>query len=279
MTTIDGNTDGTPDGIINLYDQYNALPGVIPVSPSDGTWFDPNYNFALDDTTGDLYLWDLKESSISADTHHFQLINLSNGCTDGIRIELDVVLGAFEGNPLPPNGANDANITVCQAVLKDFDLFQVFESQPSPHENGIWSFVGNLGAPSNFLALRQDGTFDAEIPYVPNGDLIEFDVFEFTYTVSGITPCSTSKVSTFKVEVIRDVLSGDASTFEICESDIYAGLWDADINLRDDTYVVNEDEEGTWTTVGDATNQISNPLDSTINLREVFDFLKTNNRS
>lgn len=277
MTVVDGDTDGTLDGIINLYDEYNALPGVTPISLLDGVWFDPNFNFALDDTTGDLYLWDLKDSSEFTGTHHFQLIDLSSSCTDGIRIEFDVVLGPFEGNPLPPTGVNDANVTVCQAVLAGFDLFQVFESQPSPHKNGVWDYVGNLGDPANFKGLTQDGKFNAEIPYVPFGDLIEFDIFEFTYTVPGIAPCSISRMSRFKVEVIRDVLSGDASTFEICETDILAGLWDADINLRDDAYLVNEDEEGTWTGSGDVTNQISNPLDSTVNLREVYDFLKANN--
>ncbi|GAA4237105.1 hypothetical protein GCM10022291_23130 [Postechiella marina] len=277
MTTIDGDLDGTPDGIINLYDQYNAIPGVVPISPSDGAWFDPKYRFAIDDATGNLFLWDLKDASESIDTYRFQLIDPSSSCANNVRIELDVVLGPFEGNPLPPAGANDANITVCQAILKDFDLFQVFESQPSPHKNGVWQYIGNLGDDSNFKGLTPDGKFDAEIPYVPFGDLIEFDVFEFTYTVSGITPCSGSKVSRFKVEVIRDVLSGEASTFDICESDVLSGLWDVDINLRDDRFLVNEDEEGTWSTSGDATGQISNPLDSTINLKEVFDYLKANN--
>ena len=277
MAVIDDDGDGTPDGIINLYDAYNMLPGVIPISSANGTWFDPKYNFAIDDTTGDLYLWDLKGSSTSTGTHHFQFIDLSGPCTDGIRIELDVVLGPFEGKPLPPAGVNDANVTVCQAVLEGFDLFQVFESQPSPHKNGVWNYIGNLGHPSNFLGLTPDGKFKATIPYVANGDLIEFDVFEFTYTVPGITPCSTSKVSRFKVEVIRDVLSGDASIFNICETDILAGLWDANINLRDDAYLVNEDVEGTWLALGDVTNQISNPLDSIINIREVFDYLKLNN--
>ena len=276
MTIIDGDGNGTPDGIINLYDEYNAISGGSPISLATGTWFDPNYSFALNETTGELNLWSLKESSISTDTHRFQIIDLSGPCPDGIRFELNVVLGPYEGEPLPPSGANDANVTVCQAVLEDFDLFQVFKSEPSPHKNGVWSYVGNLGDPSNFLGLSQDGRFNATIPYVPNGDLIEFDVFEFTYTVPGITPCNTSEISRFKVEVIRDVLSGDPSTFNICETDILAGLWDADINLRDDAYLVNEDVEGTWSASGDATNQISDPLDSTINIREVFDHLKLN---
>ncbi|MEC3906859.1 gliding motility-associated C-terminal domain-containing protein [Tamlana sp. 2201CG12-4] len=277
MTTIDKDGDGIFDGIINLYDEYNALPGTIaPISLSSGTWYDPNFNFALDEATGDLYLWDLDNASRSVNDYEFQFIDTSSSCPNGVVLTVNLILGPFEGKPLPPVGVNDANITVCEAVLSSFDLFQVFESQPSPHENGIWTFIGNLGDPSNFISLSQDGTFEAKIPYVPGGDLIEFDVFEFTYTVPGILPCSPQKVSNFKVEVIRDVFSGSPSTFEICETDVLDGLWDGDIDLRDDRFLAGEDIEGTWSASGDVTNQISGPLDSTINLREVFDYLKLN---
>ena len=277
MTIVDGNSDGTPDGIINLYDAYNALPGVTPISIVTGAWFDPNFNFALDELTGDLYLWDLDDSSENITDYQFQLIDTNSACPNGILITVNLVLGPFEGNPLPPVGPNDANITVCEAVLSDFDLFQVFESQPSPHENGIWTFVGNLGDPSNFMSLSQDGSFRARIPYVPGGNLIEFDVFEFSYTVPGVLPCSPSNSVNFKVEVIRDIDSGTPNSFQICETDILSGIWDADIDLRDDAYLANEDIEGLWSSINDPTGQISDPLDSTINIREVYDFLKANN--
>lgn len=277
MTVIDGDTNGTPDGIINLYDAYNALPGVTPISLATGTWFDPDFNFALDEASGDLYLWDLDNSSENITDYQFQLIDTSSSCTDGILINLSVVLGPFEGNPLPPSGPNAANVTICEAVLSSFDLFQVFESQPSAHKNGTWAFVGNLGDPSNFLGLTQDGRFSVRIPYVPGGNLIEFDVFEFTYTVPGMNPCSASVVSNFKVEVIRDVKSGEPNTFEICETDILSGLWDTDIDLRDDRFLFDEDIEGTWQSFNDITGQVSGPLDSTINIREIYDDLKSRN--
>ena len=277
MTIIDGDSNGTPDGIINLYDEYNALPGVTLITPATGVWFDTGYNFALDDSTGELYLWDLDNSSEALTDYQFQLIDTSSACSGGILITVNLILGPFEGNPLPPVGPNDANITVCEAALSSFDLFQVFESQPSPHENGVWAFVGNLGDPTNFISLSQEGTFDAKIPYVPGGNLIEFDVFEFSYTVPGMLPCSTSNSVNFKVEVIRDVISGMPNSFLICEADILAGTWDADINLRDDAYLVNEDVEGLWSSTNDPTGQISDPLDSTVNIREVYDFLKANN--
>lgn len=275
MTSIDKDANGTPDGIINLYDVYNDIAGVnAPITLTSGSWFDPDYNFALEESTGDLYLWSLKNSSVSIDTYQFQLIDSSSGCPEGIKVRLNIVLGPFEGKPLPPAGANDANVTVCQAVLADFDLFQVFESQPSPHKNGVWEFVGNIGDSENFQSLSPEGKFNAEIPYEPYGDLVEFDVFEFTYTVYGVSPCDTEKVSHFKVEVIRDVLSGEPSTFDICETDILSGAWDADINLTDDAFLEGEDLEGIWSAVGDVTNQIDSPVDSTINIREVYDNLK-----
>lgn len=277
MAVIDNDSNGTPDGIINLYDEYNAISGTAPITIANGVWFDPNFNFALDSFTGNLFLWDLNVSSDTINTHTFQLINLNSGCPGGLVVQLNVILGPFEGKPLPPVGPNDANVSICETNLSSFDLFQVFESQPSPHQNGVWNYVGNLGDPNNFKGLSPDGKFDAEIPYEPGGDLIEFDVFEFTYTVPGISPCATSTTSNFKVEVIRDVQSGEPSQIDICESDILAGLWDNDINLRDDTYLVDEDIEGTWSSMEDPTLQISNPLDSIINIREVFDFLKTSN--
>jgi gliding motility-associated-like protein len=278
MTIVDKDADGTPDGIINLYDVYNAVPGIdAPISLSSGSWFDPNYNFSLDQTTGDLYLWDLKDASVNVDSYQFQLVDAASACPDGIKLRLNIILGAFEGKPLPPSGANDANVTICQAVLGDFDLFQVFESQPSPHKNGVWEFVGNVGDAENFESLSPEGKFNAEIPYEPYGSLVEFDVFEFTYTVYGVSPCDAEKVSRFKVEVIRDVLSGEASTYDICETDILSGLWDADIDLTDDAFLEGEDVEGTWSTVLDPTNQIEDPLDSTINIREIYNNLKASN--
>ncbi|MCL5130090.1 gliding motility-associated C-terminal domain-containing protein [Algibacter sp. L4_22] len=278
MTIIDNDANGTPDGIINLYDVYNNVPGVdAPISLTSGSWFDPNYNFSLDVSTGDLYLWDLKDASVNIDSYQFMLIDTSSTCPDGIKLRLNIVLGPFEGKPLPPAGANDANITICQAVLADFDLFQVFESQPSPHKNGVWEFVGNVGDSDNFESLSPEGKFNAEIPYEPYGSLVEFDVFEFTYTVSGVSPCASEKVSRFKVEVIRDVISGEASEYDICEADILSGIWDADIDLTNDAFLEGEDVEGTWSAISDAANQIDSPVDSTINIREVYDNLKNNN--
>ncbi len=271
MTQIDNDNNGIPDGIINLYDEYLNLGNTIQA----GSWFDPGFNFALNETTGDLYLWDLDNSSETLTDYQFQLTNAN--CGSEIALTLNVVVGPFEGVPLPPSVPNSANVTICEAGVESFDLFQVFESLPSPHKNGVWAFIGNIGDPENFLGLSEEGTFQAKIPYEPGGDLIEFDVFEFSYTVPGISPCSTSSSINFKVEVIRDVFSGNGGGVNVCETDLIAGLYDINIDLTDDEYLSEEDIEGIWSSDNDPTNQISNPGDSVINLGEVYDYLYQNN--
>ena len=63
----------------------------------------------------------------------------------------------------------------------------------------------------------------------------------------------------------------------MCETDLIAGLHDGDIDLTDDQYLSGEDIEGTWSSNTDPTNQISNPGDSIINLREIYDYLYQTN--
>ena len=75
MTAIDCDTNGAPDGIINIYDQYNALPSVVkPISLPDGIWCNLNFNFALNEITSDLFLWDLDNASRSITDYQFQFI-------------------------------------------------------------------------------------------------------------------------------------------------------------------------------------------------------------
>ena len=280
MTTIDNDSDGVSDGIINLYDAYTNQTGN---SLEIGNWFDPGFNFSLNEMTGDVLLWDLDnstEGSISPSDpiqyYEFELYNSSCGSSIPA-ITIKILLGPFEGNPLPASGPNASNVTICEAGIESFDLFQVFESLPSPHQNGVWEFIGNQGLPSNFISLSQQGFFNAQIPYEPGGSLIDFDVFEFSYTVPGVAPCSESKTVYFKVEVIRDVDSGIGGGDIICETDLVAGIHNVNIDLTDDLYLSGEDIEGTWSSNTDPTNQISNPGDSIINLGEVYDFLYQTN--
>ena len=145
MDTIDSDNSGPPDGIINLYQEYTSqIGGVLPV----GTWFDPGFNFALNEATGELLLWDLDDSTATPNPvtdpityYEFQLFTAACG-TSVPAYTIQLNLGPFEGNPLPPSGINAANVTICEAGVDSFDLFQVFESLPSPHQNGVWAFLG-----------------------------------------------------------------------------------------------------------------------------------------
>ncbi|TVZ50978.1 gliding motility-associated C-terminal domain-containing protein [Dokdonia sp. Hel_I_53] len=277
MTTVDDDGDSIPDGIINLYEELSAITGTT-INDTDGMFLDPDFNFALDPGgNGDLYLWNLDNSSEFESSYQFQFLDSSSGCPDDIRYLFNIVLGPFAGTPTPQSGSSSANITVCEAGLIDFDLFQVFESNPAPHENGVWAFIGNDGDPTNFQFLSQEGRFSATIPYSPNdGSLVDSDVFEFTYTVEGIAPCAAEDVSTFRVEVVRDIQSGSPGSEFLCQSEMVAGgTWDRNISLATE-YLANEDVEGTWSSDFDPSGQISGPGDDTINLYQAYlDYVTT----
>ena len=279
MTTIDHDSDGTPDGIINLYDEYNALTG-SSISLATGTWFDPGYNFALDDTTGDLYLWDLAESSTAITDYQVQLIDPNSSCTDGILISLNVVIGPFSGFARPVLNIDDVNLEVCDVgstptdacvLLPDVNLFETLESIPSPHLNGQWIYNGSS---PNFISLS-GSELRVTIPYTPGPPLVEQETFELTYRVSGIPPCNSVMETTVNVSVTRQVFSGYAINHRICELDLINGLYDADIDISDDNYLLLEDVEGVWLT--DSYGQISSETDSFVNLKAVYDQMIINN--
>ncbi len=273
MTTIDGNSDGTPDGIINLYDEYNALSGVTPISIATGTWFDPKYNFALDETTGDLYLWDLGKASESITDYQFQLIDPNSSCPDGIVATVNVVLGPFSGFARPVLNIDDVNLEVCDSgstpteicvSLPDVDLFQSLESIPSPHLNGQWVYEGSS---PNFVSLV-GSAFTVTIPYSPGPPLVDQETFVLTYRVSGIGTCSSISETTVNISVSRQVFSGYGQNKRICELDIIGGNYDNDIDLTEDTFLLQEDVEGVWS--ADAYGQITNPSDSKINIKDIY---------
>ena len=281
MTSIDIDNDGNPDGIINLYDEYNNLPGVTPIPNTVGTWFDPNYNFALDDITGNLHLWDLNNSSTETTTYQFQLLDSSAGCTDDLLLTLNVVVGPFSGIAVPTVGNNDVNVEICDMPndegcfsTTEFDLFQTFLSVPSPHTNGIWTYNGNS---PNFIEILNNRYLIVNIPYEAGPPLVDEETFELTYTVAGTSPCSNFSATTVKISAIRGVFAGNANTLNIGESEILNGDYDNDINLLDDAYLVNEDIEGLWLVNEDTTGQLENPLDSFINLKEIYDNLLLTN--
>jgi len=281
MTTIDIDDDNSPDGLNNLYDRYNALPGVTPISSDVGYWFDPNYNYALEEGNGILHVWDLSHSSSVADTYEFQLIDMSSSCTDGILVTLRIVLGPFSGFAVPTVGENDVNVEVCDSGIDPcfsssyFDLYQALLSTPSPHTNGVWHYEGSN---PYFIGIDLNRYLMVNIPYQPGPPLVDEATFELVYIVPGITPCATSVETHVTISVIRAVFSGAANNFNLCESEVQSGDFDA-IDLRDDAFLINEDIEGIWMNNLDETGQITGPADSVINLSEVHaDLVATNPR-
>ena len=276
MTIIDGNSDGTPDGVINLYDEYTAQIGGT-LAP--GTWFDPGFNFALDEATGDLFLWNLDNSSEAITDYQFELTNPN--CTTGPTITLNVILGPYSGDVVPTIGTTDVNVQICDVgndpcgSMAETDLKLAFLSVPSPHSNGRWEYRGTS---PNFISVSNAGIFTAQVPYSPGGPLVDEETFEVFYVVDGLTPCDAPVQETaIRVSVIREVFAGFANSFDICDTELVAGSKFENIDLRSDEYLVNEDIEGVWLDEDDPTGQISGPGDSMINLVEVYNDLVATN--
>ncbi|EDP72186.1 hypothetical protein FBALC1_13832 [Flavobacteriales bacterium ALC-1] len=267
MTQIDYDNDGTFDGIINLYDEYTNLTGDTIEA---GTWFDPGFNFALVESTGDLFLWDLNESSTSNTDYQFQLTNST--CGSDVALTINLVLGAFSGVALPTN-LNDVNIQVCDegstptdlcVSLPDMDLYEALESLPSPHSNGEWFYEGSS---PNFIEII-DSDLYVTIPYSDGPPLVDEETFELVYRVEGIAPCDLVQETRIKVSVVREVFSGLAQNKRICESSILNGDYDNNIDLRDDEFLLFEDSEGTWEM--DMFGEITSLGDSSININSIY---------
>ena len=273
MTVIDGDNDGTPDGVINLYDEYFNATGQ---NIEQGTWFDPNFGFVLDPNTGDVNLWDLNGSSENTDDYTYILFN--NSCGNTPALTINVVLGPFSGFALPPTGPKSVNLQVCGSIstcvdLSDIDLFEVLQSDPSPHLNGSWVYLGNS---PNFIGI-EGSTLLVNIPYQQGPPLVDEETFELEYVVPGIVPCAAEQRVTVNISVVRQASSGSSNLTRICEEDLINGLYDADIVLSDNTYLIGEDIEGTWSGGVNTGNEISSPTDNTVNIKTLYDALIATN--
>lgn len=277
ITTIDGNNDGEPDGILNLYDEYFKLTGN---TLENGTWKDPNSYFALTDaTSGNINIWNLPSATTNdIQPYSFQLFTTSCGDTPAVTIQIS--LGAFSGFAAEITEDGDSNLRVCYTKESQncnreqfFDLLRALGPLPSAHDNGTWEYIGSS---PNFRELNVNN-FSAVIPYEPGGNLIDQDFFDFTYTVNSNISCKPTSVTNVRVSVVRGVNAGQANTLRICEDDLQSGNYNNDINLRDNDYLLGEDVEGIWLFNEDETNQITSRTDSFINLKEVYDSLYQNN--
>ena len=279
MTIVDGNSDGNPDGIINLYEELSLQTGTT-ITAADGMWFDPNFNFALDPVTGNLFLWDLSNSSEIDTDYQFELLNGSSGCPGDVQYLFNVILGPYSGTVASTSGGS-INLQVCQLAPPaecmentSIDLFQSMLSNPSPHNNGIWSYEGSS---PNFVGISGNRFLNVNVPYVPGPPLVDEETFELFYTVPGITPCDLEQVTSVRVSVIREPFAGFANQINICETELIAGDFDTSINLLGDDFLVNENIEGIWLSATDPTGQITTPIDDEINLAEIYDDLVAGN--
>lgn len=273
MTVIDNDANGTPDGIINLYDEYFNVTGEN-IQP--GVWSDPNFNFVLDPNTGDVNLWDLTESSV-VDTNYTFVLNNAD-CGNSPALTINLVLGPFSGFALPPVGVNSVNVQVCNTGnvcidIESYDLFGGLQSDPSPHLNGTWIYEGSS---PNFIRIEGSELY-VNVPYDSGPPLVDEETFALVYVVPGISPCSPEQRTTVNVSVVRQVSSGEATLTRICEADILSGNYDADIDLTNDAFLIGEDIEGVWSGGPETNGQISTPLDAMVNIRALYDDMVATN--
>ncbi|MBP2833581.1 gliding motility-associated C-terminal domain-containing protein [Aquimarina sp. U1-2] len=189
-------------------------------------------------------------------------------------------MGPYSGVALPRSGALNVNAQGCDS--ETFLLFSAFVQDntiPPPHANGEWIYNGSS---PNFVGFNEDQTgFEARIPYgfTSETPFIDQEAFEFTYRVPGILPCDPFQETTVRIAIVRQVDAGSANFINICEDEILAGDYDADINLRDDIYLNGEDNEGIWLPGLDPTGQIADENDPIINLKELYTTLTDGGRN
>ncbi|GGX03795.1 gliding motility-associated C-terminal domain-containing protein [Aquimarina muelleri] len=264
MENIDFDGVDGPDGIINIYTETGT-------TLADGAWtINPKFRSAFDEATGNLSTWALKRASTVAtqNDYFFELYNTTCG-TDPVRTA-KLILGPYSGVALPPSGVNNVNAQGCDFI--GFDLFSAFaldKNTPSPHLNGEWTYNGSS---SSFVEIM-GSLLLVEIPYQPGLPLVDQEIFELTYTVSGVSGCAIEQ-TIIRVAMVRQVDSGESEPTYICEDDLLAGVYDLDIDLTNDQYLSGEDIEGTW--FPESTGQIENEQDSKVNLRAIYDNLIDN---
>ncbi len=259
ILSIDFDTDGRPDGIINLYAETGT-------TPADGVWSTSvDIAITLDTTTGNLSTWELRTSSLNIENYQFVLSNTTCG-TDPV-LTANLVLGAYSGIALPPDD-DDINYYICNTDQVDLNTVLVSNNViPVAHINGTWSLAPNNPAGG----ILNESKFSGVVDYQPGIPRIDQNVYELVYTVPGITPCAPSAQTTVKVSVVRQVDAGTPTLTAICESEIIAGNWGADIDVRDDQYLLGEDIEGFWK---DDLNGTSQNL--IINIENLYDALTVN---
>ncbi|WP_010523454.1 gliding motility-associated C-terminal domain-containing protein [Aquimarina agarivorans] len=264
MESIDFDSDGDPDGIINLNDEYVRQTGTTLES---GTWsIGARFRIALDEASGNVSLWALQSATTdeNATDYRFELSTAS--CGTDVAATVTIVLGPFSGVPI--------SSFVVEACDRDpYDLFETLASNqttPPPHLNGQWTYNGSS---ASFLGFVEEGSseFIAKIPYQSGLPLVDQEVFDFTYTVTSSATCQMVSSTNVSVSVVRQVSAGFAFDTPVCESQILNGEFDSEIDLRDDQYLIAEDQEGIWRQDQDPTGEIEDELDSFIDLKRIYE--------
>jgi len=194
-----------------LFDQLGGLP------LAGGTWTaiaSANSN-ALDETTGELDLWQIYSSGL----HEFRYDNPLCGESAIVTIEL----GGYPGQDNIDGGANACNNE------NDVNMYSFLGSNQAGQVqdiNGVWS----EDAPTGFLT---NNIFDAS--QVTPGE------YTFRYTVPAVGTCP-SREAVVILEVHRVPVVGTPTTLELCAEDDLTGL----TNFNLGNLLTGEDSNGTW---------------------------------
>jgi len=170
---------------------------------------------ALDETTGELDLWQVYTSGL----HEFQYNNPNCGESAIVTIEL----GGYPGQDNVDGGANACNNE------NDVNMYSFLGSNQAGQVqdiNGVWS----EDAPTGFLT---DNIFDAS--QVAPGE------YTFRYTVPAVSSCP-SREAIVILEVHRVPVVGTPQTLELCAEDDLSGLTNFNLN----NLLTGEDSNGTW---------------------------------
>ena len=222
-----------PDPSSQSVDLFTLL-GVDAVP--GGIWTDNNLSGGLNTSTGNLNAQLIKRSGVFTYTY-----TSNAGCADNTSI-ITVTIGGYSGVSSPDVSACDDD--------QAFNLFQGFNGQTlGPQINGFWS-------DDDVTSALNGNTFDAS--------LVTPGTYSFTYTMPVIGSCPAQS-STVNVTVFRAPEPGTPQMMLLCSSDDLSLLQNLDLHTR----LAGEDSGGMWSESG--TSELSGPLDSTINVKNIYD--------
>ena len=217
------------------YQTYNLFNQLGGTPSAGGEWSaNPIDRFALNATTGEVNLWAINRFG----EHQFTYTNAA--CGESATIT--VFLGGYPGEDNLDGGANACsdNTAVNLYTFLDNDLTDL-----NADLNGLWQ--------GPFVS----GEFF-------NAELAGPGTYTFTYTVDAVETC-VSEFATVILEVHRAAEPGEPIDIIICETDDFSLYTNIDLH----NFLIGEDPNGIWRDL-DATNQITTPTDSTINIEEIY---------